>query len=69
MFDNVLMLLGIRKGLAGYTIWSRIKGRLGYRTAVDSFADMYGLVRVKGKYIYESNNSLKERIIESIRRI
>lgn len=51
---------------AGYTIKSRIEGILGLRNDVDRLVELYGLIRIKYKIFYESNKSLKIRMLYHI---
>lgn len=68
-FHKFFMLFGYEGYLdqVGYSTLSRAKGRLGIYNDVDHFANLYGIKRIKEKYFYESNTTLKDRIIKEIR--
>ena len=63
------MLFGYTSGLGvmGFSIRSRIRGRLGKENVVDKHAELYALKRIKFKYFYESNTILKARILKFMR--
>jgi len=65
------MLLGLHVFLpiSGYSIKSRIMGKLGIRNEVDCYGELYALKRIKYKYFYESNYSLRMRILEGMKNI
>ena len=69
--EKILMLFGYQPflGVVGYSILSRLKGRFGYYNDVDRYATLHGLKRIKRKYLYESNNQLRGRILKSLRSI
>ena len=66
---NIFMLLGYDSFLqeADYSILARIKGRLGIKVDTDNYGEMYGLIRLKNRFFYESNKSFKKRIIARVR--
>ena len=51
----------------GSSIFTRIKGRRGYETDLDKFANQYGCIRLKKTFFYESNPTLRKRLINKLR--
>ena len=72
MQSKCFMLFGCKSypGCAGYSIVSRVKGRLGYFNAIDYMAMHWQIPRKKVWWIfYESNGAFRKRVVEEIRNI